>query len=197
LFTARLVRDEWPGGGRAERLTHIERGAAHRARICSSQQEPVGIARLLQGMPKAADLHLHMSGGTVYSETLIGDAVQDGLCVKTATMTLIKPQGSCGEGAVPAANALKDQNLYDAMVNAFSMRYFVPSSGISGHDQFFATFDRFEALGKSHDGEWVDEIATRAQEQNEQYIEAMYTPCLPTRPNLDTRLAGAVTRPRT
>jgi adenosine deaminase len=142
----------------------------------AASKNPLALRVFLQGMPKGGDLHLHMSGGTVYSETLIGDAVQDGLCVKTATMTLIKPQGDCGEGAVPAANALKDQNLYDAMVNAFSMRYFVPSSGISGHDQFFATFDRFEALGKSHDGEWVDEIATRAQEQNEQYIEAMYTP---------------------
>jgi adenosine deaminase len=144
--------------------------------FAAASRNPLTLRVFLQGMPKGGDLHLHMSGGTVYSETLIGDAVQDGLCLKTATMTLIKPQGACGEGAVPAANALKDQNLYDAMVNAFSMRYFVPSSGISGHDQFFATFDRFEALGKAHDGEWVDEIATRAQEQNEQYIEAMYTP---------------------
>jgi adenosine deaminase len=144
--------------------------------FAAASKNPLTLRVFLQGMPKGGDLHLHMSGGTVYSETLIRDAVQDGLCVKTATMTLIKPQGACGEGAVPAANALKDQNLYDAMVNAFSMRYFVPSSGISGHDQFFATFDRFEALGKAHDGEWVDEIATRAQEQNEQYIEAMYTP---------------------
>jgi adenosine deaminase len=144
--------------------------------FAAASKSPLTLRVFLQGMPKGGDLHLHMSGGTVYSETLIGDAVQDGLCVKTATMTLIKPQGTCGEGAVPAANALKDQNLYDAMVNAFSMRYFVPSSGISGHDQFFATFDRFDALEKAHDGEWVDEIATRAQEQNEQYIEAMYTP---------------------
>ncbi len=144
--------------------------------FAAASKSPLALRVFLQGMPKGGDLHLHMSGGTVYSETLIRDAVQDGLCVKAATMTLFKPQDACGEGAAPAANALKDQNLYDAMVNAFSMRYFVPSSGISGHDQFFATFDRFEALGKSHDGEWVDEIATRAEEQNEQYIEAMYTP---------------------
>ena len=48
----------------------------------------------------------------------------------------------------------------------WSMRFpcatLCPPSGISGHDQFFATFDRFEALGNAHDGEWVDEIATRA-----------------------------------
>jgi adenosine deaminase len=142
----------------------------------AASKNPLELRVFLQGMPKGGDLHLHLSGGTVYSETLIRDAVQDGLCVKTATMTLFKPQDSCGEGAVPAGNALKDQNLYDSLVNAFSMRNFVPSSGISGHDQFFSTFDRFQALGIGHVGEWVDEITTRAAEQNEQYIEAMYTP---------------------
>jgi adenosine deaminase len=47
---------------------------------------------------------------------------------------------------------------------------------VSGHDQFFATFDRFGALDKSHAGEWLDEVATRAASQNEQYLEIMQTP---------------------
>jgi adenosine deaminase len=144
--------------------------------FAAASKNPLELRAFLQGMPKGGDLHLHLSGGTVYSETLIRDGVEDGLCVKTATMTLFKPQDTCGEGAVPAGNALQDQNLYDALVNAFSMRSFVPSSGISGHDQFFATFDRFAALGNAHVGEWIDEIASRAAQQNEQYIEAMYTP---------------------
>ncbi len=56
------------------------------------------------------------------------------------------------------------------------MRSFVPSAGISGHDQFFATFDRFSGIDKSHTGEWLDEVATRAAAQNEQYLEIMETP---------------------
>jgi adenosine deaminase len=52
----------------------------------------------------------------------------------------------------------------------------VPSAAVSGHDQFFATFDRFNALDKSHAGEWLDEVATRAAAQNEQYLEVMQTP---------------------
>jgi adenosine deaminase len=56
------------------------------------------------------------------------------------------------------------------------MRSFVPSAGTSGHDQFFATFGRFGGLDKSHTGEWLDEIATRAAAQNEQYLEVMQTP---------------------
>ena len=37
---------------------------------------------------------------------------------------------------------LADQNLYDALVDAFSMRSFVPSAGVSGHDHFFDTFGK-------------------------------------------------------
>src|ERR1700742_2648035 len=67
-----------------------------------ARKNPLELRVFLKDMPKGGDLHLHLSGGTVYSETLIRDAVQDGLCVKTATMTLFKPQSTCGEGAVPA-----------------------------------------------------------------------------------------------
>jgi adenosine deaminase len=52
----------------------------------------------------------------------------------------------------------------------------VPSAGFSGHDQFFATFDRFGGLSKKHIGEWVDEVASRAAAQNQQYVELMETP---------------------
>jgi adenosine deaminase len=62
------------------------------------------------------------------------------------------------------------------LVDAFSMRGFVPTAGVSGHDQFFATFDRFSGIDKSHTGEWLDEVATRAAAQNEQYLEVMQTP---------------------
>ena len=146
--------------------------------------DPLELRAFLEGMPKGGDLHLHLSGGTVYSETLIRDAAEDGMCVLPPTMVLSAPvsgkgtsaQAECDGGRVPAASALHDQKLYDAMVNAYSMRNFVPTSGISGHDQFFATFDRFIAISPTHVGEWVDEIATRGARQNEQYIEAMYTP---------------------
>ena len=46
----------------------------------------------------------------------------------------------------------------------------------AGHDQFFDTFLRFSGLGKNMQGEWLDEVATRAAAQNEQYLEIMQTP---------------------
>jgi adenosine deaminase len=56
------------------------------------------------------------------------------------------------------------------------MRSFVPTAGFSGHDQFFGTFARFQGLSQSHSGEWLDEVASRAAAQNEQYLELMDTP---------------------
>jgi adenosine deaminase len=150
----------------------------------AAKQSPLELSAFLTRMPKGADLHMHLSGA-VYAETFIKDATADLLCVDPKTMSFFKPKATtmslppqpvCGEGNVRAENAFKDQKLYDALVDSFSMRSFVPSAGISGHDQFFATFSRFGGIDKSHTGEWLDELATRAAAQNEQYLEIMETP---------------------
>src|SRR5271169_150823 len=108
----------------------------------AARANPLELEAFLRRMPKGADLHYHFPGG-IYAETWIRDAAEDGLCVDLATHTLVKPQPVCGAGQAPAARAFTDQTLYDALINAFSMRSFVPTPGFSGHDQFFATFDRF------------------------------------------------------
>ena len=69
-----------------------------------------------------------------------------------------------------------NQGLYDRLINAFSMRSFVPTAGFSGHDQFFSTFERYGGIDRRHIGEWVDEVASRAAQQNQQYVELMETP---------------------
>ncbi|HUX45303.1 MAG TPA: hypothetical protein VMV57_11180, partial [Terracidiphilus sp.] len=53
---------------------------------------------------------------------------------------------------------------------------FVPTPGFSGHDQFFSTFGRFSDLSSRHDGEWVNDVAELAADQNQQYLELMVTP---------------------
>lgn len=137
---------------------------------------PVSLRAFLQRMPKGADLHMHLSGA-IYAETLLKDAAVDKLCVNPIRLAFVKnPTGLCPEKSVPAADAFTDQHLYDSLVDAFSMRSFVPTPGLSGHDQFFATFDRFGGTDKSHSAEWLDEVATRGAAQNEQYLEVMITP---------------------
>ena len=56
------------------------------------------------------------------------------------------------------------------------MRSFVPTSAVSGHDHFFDTFAKFGGTSRSHTPEWLDEVATRAASQSEQYLELMNTP---------------------
>jgi adenosine deaminase len=150
----------------------------------AARESPLQLNAFLIRMPKGADLHMHLSGA-VYAETFIKDAAADLLCVNPTTLSFSKnigttrslpPQPVCAEGEVRAESAFKDQHLYDSLVDSFSMRSFVPSSGISGHDQFFATFGRFGGIDKAHTGEWLDEVATRAAAQNEQYLEVMDTP---------------------
>jgi adenosine deaminase len=150
----------------------------------AARQNPLQLRHFLLGMPKGGDLHNHLSGA-VYAESWIRAAAEDHLCVDLAKLAFAKPQTSpdggaeqpvCGEGRVAAAAAYKDQHLFDALVDAFSMRGFVPSPGVTGHDHFFDAFAKFGGTDHRHLGEWIDEVATRAAGQNEQYLELMHTP---------------------
>ena len=155
--------------------------AAHA--LDAARSNPLELRDFLARMPKGADLHVHLSGA-VYAESWIQAGAEDNLCIELATLSFTKidamrgnpPQPVCGEGKVPAAQTLKDQVLYDKLIDSFSMRSFVPYAGVSGHDHFFATFDKFHGTSKHHTGEWLDEVTTRAAAQNEQYLELMETP---------------------
>ncbi len=149
-----------------------------------ARENPLELRAFLYAMPKGADLHYHLAGG-IYAESYIRAGAEDGLCVDLAKLAFVKPAGptagafatpGCEGGAVPAAKAFGDQHLYDALIDAFSMRSFVPSAGVSGHDHFFDSFGKFSGLSSRHKAEWLDEVATRAAAQNEQYVELMETP---------------------
>jgi adenosine deaminase len=141
-------------------------------------QGPEALRAFLADFPKGADLHVHLSGA-VYAETFIRDAGEDGLCVDTVTLSFAKPP--CRGKQVAAKDLSGDmtpasQAIYDKLIDSFSLRSFVPTPEWSGHDQFFATFGKFGGLSKSHVGEWVDEVASRAAAENQQYLELMNTP---------------------
>jgi adenosine deaminase len=148
----------------------------------SARGNPLDLRAFLVRMPKGADLHNHLSGA-VYAESFIRDAAEDGLCVDLSTHSFVRApvtgrenQPACGGDRVAAAAAFADQHLYDTLIDAFSMRGFVPSAGVTGHDHFFDTFGKFGGTDPRHFGEWLDEVATRAAAQNEQYLELMDTP---------------------
>lgn len=141
---------------------------------------PLALRAFLVDMPKGGDLHNHL-GGAVYAETWLRDAAADHVCIDPKVLDFAH-RGSalatapCAAALVDAATLPQNQPLYDKLIDAFSMRSFEPVTGDSGHDHFFASFDRFNGLAESHKPEWVDEIAARAAAQNEQYLELMDTP---------------------
>lgn len=156
---------------------------AARAFDAARKQGPLALRGFLVDMPKGADLHIHLSGA-VYAESFIRAAADDGLCIDPKALSFAKrlATGACATDHIAASELLAktqipaNQDLYDKLINAFSMRSYVPYSGWSGHDQFFSTFGHFGGTDKKHTGEWIDEVVTRAAAQNEQYVELMETP---------------------
>ena len=169
-----------PGTAWAE-TTAEQRTAQELERV---RANPLELRDFLKRMPKGADLHNHLDGA-VYAETFIRVGGEDGLCVDQVAKAFTKsqpiksgaePKPVCEAGDVPAADVPQNQHLYDALVDSFSMRGFVASEGVTGHDHFFATFSKFGGTDPRHTGEFLDEVATRAAAQNEQYLELMETP---------------------
>lgn len=172
-------------------LSSIQEARTAEALEKARARGPLALYAFLRDMPKGGDLHNHLSGA-VYAETWLHDAAQDHLCIDVNARAIVhsvdrsrhpdpphcEPQAEAKvvDGVFPAASLADNQPLYDALVDAFSMRSFVPSSGDSGHDHFFSTFDKFGGISPSHMPEWMDEVATRAAAQNEQYLELMHTP---------------------
>ena len=162
-------------------------GRASRAYQAAVREGPLAVQAFLADFPKGADLHFHLGAG-VYAETIIRIAAEDKVCIDPAKAEFARnEQGKtikepCNLPLVPASElngsslTSAQQDLYDKVVDAFSMRDFVPTAGYSGHDQFFSTFDRFGGLDKSHTGQWIDEITRRADAENNQYLELMHTP---------------------
>ena len=180
LIGAALICATHVSAQAAPKLADAAEASTAKAFEAARQQGPLALHAFLATMPKGGDLHNHLSGA-VYAESWVAQAAADGLCVDVATLSLIDKHDAsapnCGTGQRPAANALSDQHLYDTLVDAFSMRSFVPSAGRSGHDQFFDTFGRFQAITpQQHMGDWLNEVSARAAVQNEQYLELMVTP---------------------
>ncbi len=142
----------------------------------SIRNQPPLLLSFLRQMPKGGDLHNHLSG-TIYAESFIQYAAHDGLCVNRATDAL--SSGSCDacgpEAAKPAAAcALHDPGLYNSLVDAWSMRNWRRGDE-SGHDRFFATFDKFGPASHNHTGEMLAEARAHAASDHLQYLELLET----------------------
>jgi hypothetical protein len=142
----------------------------------SVRHEPGLLLAFLQQMPKGGDLHVHLSGA-VYAESMIDWASENALCVDRTTSKLM--HAAC-DSCEPYTNkpsvrcAYQDHILYDQLVDAWSMRNWHREEE-SGHDHFFATFEKFGPAMENHIGDALAEVGSRAAADHLQYVEVMHT----------------------
>jgi adenosine deaminase len=139
----------------------------------TARDDRTALRGFLNRMPKGGDLHTHLSGA-VYAEHFIAWAAAQELCVDIANIVLAKLACERSPGAVSVLDALRNQLLYDRLINAFSMRAFLPTPAVpTGHDEFFATFDRFNAASSGHFVDMAADQLRQYDRENVQYVEFM------------------------
>ena len=142
----------------------------------SVRKQPSLLLAFLDDMPKGGDLHNHLDGA-IYAEDLIDFAASDNFCVDRTTSRLLAPPcDSCEKyTAKPAIRcAYDDHVLYNQIIDAWSMRNWRPGDE-SGHDHFFATFDKFSLASHGHVAEAIASVINRAAREHVEYIEFMHT----------------------
>lgn len=141
------------------------------------RKSPAQLWAFLLKMPKGGDLHNHLSG-SIYAESYIQWAAENGLCVNNQTLALAVPptKSVCDANAqFPAAAALTNSVIYQQLIDAWSMRNW-QLSGDTGHDHFFNSFGKFGAATYNQMGRMIAEAATRAAHGHLLYLELMLTP---------------------
>ena len=153
--------------------TAEQRTARH---LDSIRSQPSLLLAFIHDMPKGGDLHNHLSGA-LYAEDLIDFAVSDNLCVDRTTSRLLAPPCDTCEHYTPKPAircAYDDHILYNQIIDAWSMRNWRAGEE-SGHDHFFATFDKFSLTAHNHVGDSIASVIDRAAKERVQYIEFMHT----------------------
>ena len=142
----------------------------------SIRKQPPLLLAFVRDLPKGGVLHNHLDGA-IYAEDLVDFAADGGLCVdRTSSRLLAPPCDSCENyTAKPAARcAYNDHVLYNQMVDAWSMRNWKPGDE-SGHDHFFASFEKFGLASHTHVAEAIAATTNRAGMDHLQYVEFMHT----------------------
>ncbi len=165
LFTRIALADEMPAAARE---------AAVAALFDKAAQNPTDLRMFLHRMPKGGDLHDHL-GGNVYAEDFLRWAAADGLCAKETE--LVPPPCESGQAI---ASIIDHQPLaYARLVDAFSTRGWLAGVGqdtVSGHDQFFSTFDKFAPAARDHTGDALVLTRRVAAGDRLSYLELDHNP---------------------
>jgi adenosine deaminase len=161
----------------AAQSAHAQSAEQRTSRYLESiRKQPPLLLAFVRDLPKGGDLHNHLDGA-IYAEDMVAFAADGQLCVdRTSSRLLAPPCDSCETyTAKPAARcAYGDHVLYNQMIDAWSMRNWRPGDE-SGHDHFFATFDKFGLATHTHAAETIAAATNRAGMDHLQYVEFMHT----------------------
>jgi adenosine deaminase len=137
--------------------------------------DSVALRAFLTELPKGADLHQHLSG-TVYAESLLRWAAEDGLCIDV--VTYVASPSPCTPGQESAAALIADPVRQSQIIGNWSMRMFVPTGTQSGHDHFFAAFGKFDQVFKTpgRTGDGLAEVLAQAARDSVIRVETKITP---------------------
>jgi len=156
----------------------------------SIRNHPSLLLAFLHDMPKGGDLHNHLTGA-IYAEDYIDFAASDNLCVDRTTSRLLAPPCDDCEHYTPKPAircAYDDHILYNQIVDAWSMRNWRAGEE-SGHDHFFATFDKFGLTAHNHIADGIASVINRAAKEHLSYVEFMHTADGSAAPGLATKIA--------
>ena len=154
----------------------VGREAAVGAIMAEAARDPNELRLFLHRLPKGGDLHNHLSGA-LYAEDMIAWAGEKGLCLAPDGAGFVAPP--CAPGAAVADVAKDRPALYGALVDSLSTRGWqagVGAGASSGHDQFFATFERFAPALIGRDADAMIAARRQAVGDGVLYLELDHNP---------------------
>lgn len=161
------------GGSAAQ--AHTGRESRVQQRLTAIAHDPIQLRQFMLELPKGADLHNHLSGA-VFAESFLQWAAQDGTCITKVTYVASLPP--CTADQFSASTIMTNTGTQSEIINAWSMRSFVPSLTVSGHDHFFATFGRFGGVlgAPGRTGDALAQVLDQAGRDHTLRLETMITP---------------------
>ncbi len=141
------------------------------------KNHPSKLRIFLKSFPKGGELHNHIDGA-IFSENHIKWAAEDKKCINTRTFTIKFSPCDINRSTVPVSTLFNNNSLYNQTVDAFSVRNYQWGKR-SGHDQFFATFEKFAMADLGHFADMLIAVTSRSETQNLHYLELMQSLGMP------------------
>ena len=140
-------------------------------RFVEIRDDPVRLRQFLRDFPKGADLHNHIDGA-VYAENLIQWAAEDGKCVELDSSAFTLPPCNAEQGRPTVMSVQMDDDVVNSIIDALSTRNY-ERRPLSGHNQFFSTFEKIYPATFGREGDMLAEVSARSARQNLFYQEIM------------------------